>query len=411
MKLYIWLCFALALLVGCRQPSEAPVKPAVDATRARPQLADIPESVRAPALVFARQQANISARLTAPIRKLLAGKGSRVAAGQLLAELDQRDLVAQREEAEAALTDAEANLQKGSAGTLPSDIERARGQAATTEAALRQAQKIYDRRRHLFEQGAIPQRELLVSETDLAQARANYEVATRTLDLLRNQSRDKEILMAKSRAAQARARLAWVRAQLEFAEIRSPFDGAITEQFLYPGDMARPDQPLFTVVDLSAAIARAQIPDAEAAAVRPGQACTFTSSDGGGASQGGRITVVNQAVDPARRTIEAWCEIPNPRQTLRAGQFGQVTVITGVIPKSIVVPVAAVQFVEGASRSVVMVAGETGLALKREVETGQIFDGKVQVSKGLQAGEAVIIEGAYGLQEGTRIHVVGDRAR
>jgi len=86
-------------------------------------------------------------------------------------------------------------------------------------------------------------------------------------------------------------------------------------------------------------------------------------------------------------------------------------VITGVIPKSIVVPVAAVQFVEGASRSVVMVAGETGLALKREVETGQIFDGKVQVSKGLQAGEAVIIEGAYGLQEGTRIHVVGDRAR
>ena len=208
-------------------------------------------TVRGPAFVFAREQANISARITAPIRKLLARKGDNVAAGQVLAQLDNRDLLAQRDEAAAAVTDAEANLQRVTSGTLPTDIERARGQAASAEAALNQAQKFYDRRRQLFEQGAIPQRDLLLSETELAQAKANHEVAKRALDLLQNQSRDKDILMAKSKVEQAQARLSLVKAQLDFAEIRSTSAGTITEQFMFPGDMAKPDAPIFTVMDLA----------------------------------------------------------------------------------------------------------------------------------------------------------------
>lgn len=395
--------------MGCGPHEDAAPKLIVDVKVARAELAEVSMTVHGPAFIFAREQANIGARITAPIRKLLVRKGDNVAAGQVLAQLDNRDLLAQRAEAVAAVTDAGANLQRVASGTVPTDIERARGQAASTEAALNQAQKFYDRRRQLFEQGAIPQRDVLLSETELAQAKANQEVAKKALDLLQNQSGDQEIRMARSKVGQAQARFSLTKAQLEFAEIRSSSAGTVTEQFLFPGDMAKPDAPIFTVMDLSVAVARVQLSESDAAGVRVGLPCAFTPADAAGTSFAGRISVVNQAVDPARRTVESWCEIPNPQRALRSGAFAQVAIVTGVTPNSVVVPVAAVQFVEGSKKGVVMVAGEKSLAVKKDVETGEVFDGKVQIKTGLKAGDSVIVQGGYGLVEGTEIRVPGDK--
>ncbi len=400
-------CFLISLLAlaGCSQHEEAPPKPVVAVKVAPAEVADVKITVSGPAFLFGREQANLSARVTAPIKRLLVRKGDRVSAGQVLAELDNRDLLAQRDEAAAAVTDAEANLQRVAAGTLPADIERARGQLAAAEAALRQAEKFYERRRQLYQQGAIPQRDLVLTETELAQAKANHQVAQKSLDLLLNQSRDREILMAKSKVEQARARLALVKAQLEFTEVRSPTAGSVTEQFIFPGDMAKPDSPIFTVVDLSVAVARAQIPETEAGAVRSGAACVFSPADNPGRAFHGRVTVVNHAVDPAKRTVESWCEIPNGNHALRAGAFGQVQIVTGTAPKSVVVPLPAVQFVEGTNKGVVMVAGDKDMAVKKEVETGAVFEGKVQIKSGVSAGERVVVQGGYGLPEGTQLKI------
>jgi RND family efflux transporter MFP subunit len=189
---------------------------------------------------------------------------------------------------------------------------------------------------------------------------------------------------------------------LDFAQIRSPFAGTITEQFMFPGDMAKPDAPMFTVMDLSVAVARAQVPDAEAGAIRSGEPCTFSPTDGG-AAYDGRVTVVNQVVDPQRRTIETWCEIPNPKRALRGGTFGQAMIVTGSAPHSVVVPLTAVQFLEGTKKGFVMAVGGKSAAMKKEVETGEVFDGKVQIKSGLDAGVSVIVQGGYGLPEGTEI--------
>ncbi len=405
MKTYYLLLSPILFLAGCTTHEEEPPKPVVAVKTAKAEAADVKITVRAPATVFAREQANINSRVTAPIRKLLVRKGDNVAAGQVLAQLENRDFLAQRDEAAAGVTDAEANLKRVTSGTLPSDIERARGQAAGADASLNQAQKFYDRRKQLFDQGAIPQRDVQLSETELAQAKANSEVSRKTLDLLQTQSREQDILMAKSKLEQARARLSLIKTQLEFAEIRSSFAGTITEQFMYPGDMAKPDAPIFTVMDLGVAVARAQLPESEAAGVRSGAPCTFTPADGGGASFDGRISIVNQAVDPGRRTIETWCEIANTKRTLRSGAFGQVQIVTGTAAGSVIVPVAAVQFVEGAKKGIVMIAGSKGTAEKKDVETGEVFDGKVQIKSGISAGDAVIVEGGYGLPDGTKIEL------
>ena len=398
-------CFCV-FLAACSRENETKPEPVVEVKAARTEVADLDVTVHAPAAVFPRQQANIASRVTSPIRELRARKGDSVSAGQILAVLENRDVRAQQQEALAALEDATAQLQKISTGTLPTDIERARGQLATAEAALNQARKIYDRRAELFKLGAIPARDLLVSQTELANANANHEVARRSLELLETQSREKDIRIAESRVAQARARLAQVEALLQFTELRAPFAGTITEQLLYPGDMAKPETSLFTVMDLAVAVARAQVPEAETREIRLKQRCDFVPADSKDKKFGGKVSVVNKAVDPARRTVEVWCDLQNPDRWLRAGVFGAVDIVTGTAPKSILVPQSAVQFVEGTRSGAVLVVDGKRVAHKREVETGMISQGKVQIRSGLRAGELVVVEGGYGLPDGTEVRIL-----
>ena len=403
MKRNCWLLAVLLCFAGCgkKEEEEAKPKPLVSVKVAAAETADIRLSVKAPASLWPREQANISARITAPIRELRAHKGDTVSKGQVLAVLEDRDLAAQREESAAAVTDAEANLQKTTGGSLPTDIERARGQVETTEAALNQAQKVYERRSELFKQGAIPGRDLLQSQTELAQAKTNADVAKKSLELLRTQSGEKDVAIAHSKVAQAKAHLNAAQAQLQFTELRSPFAGTVTEQLLYPGDMAQPGSPVFTVMDLAVVNARAQVPEDQLSRVRTGQPCQFVSGDAAEPA-GGRVTLINKAVDAQRRTVEVWCEIPNAGGKLRANIFGEVSIFVGNSP-GVVVPQPAVQFNEGTRTGIVMVVDDKKIAHKREIEAGEVRDGKVQIAKGVKAGEKVIVEGAYGLPDGTEI--------
>ncbi|MGJ5815575.1 efflux RND transporter periplasmic adaptor subunit [Paludibaculum fermentans] len=392
-----------------KHEEEEAVKPLVQVSVVQVERANLAVSVQAPASVFAREQANLAARLTAPIRELRVHKGDMVAAGQVLARLDDRDLKAQRDEAAAAVADAQATLEKTTGSTLPTDIERARGQVATAQAALNQAQKFYDRRRQLYEQGAIPQRDLVMAETDLAQAKTAYEVAQKSRALLEGQSKERDITIARSRLEQAKAHLTLVETQLQFAEIRSPFGGFVVEQFVFPGDMAKPDTPMFTVADLSTAVARAQVPAGSAGGLKVGQRCVFTASDRPEQKMDGRITVVNQAVDAARRTVETWCEISNGKHALKAGEFGGLSVVTGQLEQIPWVPLKAVQFEEGTRKGMVLVV-EQKKAKWREVETGPTIEGKVPILSGLKGGEIVIVDGGYGLVDDTAVEIVAPKA-
>ena len=389
---------------GCGAKTEEK-KPAPVATVKVAQVdeRDVDLTIQAPATVFAREQANISSRITAPILEIAVRKGDRVTKGQVLVRLDNRDLLAQKREIAGLVAEAESNLEKLRTGTIPGDIERAKGQVMTTQAALSQAEKFYERRKQLFDQGAIPNRDLLISQTDLATAKANNEVARQALSLLEKQSSGRDIQIMQSRLEQARGRLASVEAQISFEELRSPFAGFITEQFVFPGDMAQPAVPMFTVADLSVAIARTQVPESDARAVRVGAACRMMPQDRKGSSFPGTVSVVNQSVDAARRTVEVWCEIPNGKGDLRAQAFGTVEIAVGRLTHAFTVPLAAVHFEEGSRNGHVMVVGSDKKASKRPIEAGATTEGRVPILKGLKAGETVIVEGGYGLPDGIEV--------
>ena len=395
--------FGVLLLLGCSGPDDTIPKQLVAVKVVRAERFDVRLTVRAPATLFPREQASLAARTASPIREMRARKGDNVAAGQVLAVLENHDLQAQRQEAEAVVMEAQANLERISSGTVVADVERARGQVAMAEAGLNQAQKNYERREELFTQGAIPQRDLLFSQTELAQAKTAFDVARKTQELLERQSSGREIRQAESRLAQAKAHLQLIEAQLQYTELRSPFAGSITEQFLYPGDMAKPETPIVTVMDLSKVVARAQVPEEQTGPIQIGQQGFFSPSGQEKGPFEGRINLVNKAVDPIRRAVEVWCEISNQSNQLRAGEFGTLSIITGAAPQSIVVPLAGIQFIGGTHEGWVMVVDEKHIAHKVPITAGESFNGKAQIKLGLKGKELVVVEGGYGLSEGTEV--------
>jgi HlyD family secretion protein len=402
----VLLCLTLTACGGGAGKEEEAPKPTVNVKLGKAEQKTLDVTVSAPATIFPRAQASIASRVTVPIRALRVRKGDSVASGQVLAELDNRDATAQREDARAQMADADATLQKMQSGTVPADIDRARGQLEVAQAALNQAQKNFDRRSQLFNQGAIPNRDLLQAETDLAQAKTNADVSKRALDLLQNQTTGRDIRSAQARLDSAKAKLDLAETQLQFTDIRAPFPGTITDQAMYPGDMANPGNPIFQIMDLSTVTARAQIPDTAAAAVRDGQACTFSPADNSKAAFPGHISVVNRTVDPQRRTVEAWCEIANGDRKLQGNVFGNVSIKTGRLSNATVVPLSAVQFNEGTRTGSLLVVDGNMIAHLRDVEAGETVAGVVPILKGVEPGETVVIEGGYGLPDKTQVQTV-----
>ena len=410
------LC-ALLVLSGCSKKEEAEPKAVAEVKTDQAVVEDVEETISGPAALFPLQQSGAAARTAAPISQLLVKKGDTVKAGQTLAILEARDVVAAKDEAAAAVVEAEANLQKIVAGTLPSDLERARGQLTAAQAAYHQAEVIYERRKGLFKDGAIPQRDLLVSETEVATTKANYDVAKLAYDLLKKESNERDIQMAKSHLAQAKARLAGAEAQFSYTRITAPFAGTVTDQFMFAGDMARPDAPVFQISDLSKDVARAQIPESDAGPIQIGQSCRFipgTTAAGEGedakpAPIQGKVISVNRAADQARRSIEVWCEIGMPPASLHPGTYGDVAIVTGKL-RGVTVPREALQFNEGTRTGWVM-AVDGKVVHKRDVQTGVVSAERVHIVKGLNAGETVVTEGVYGLADGGAITLASDKPK
>jgi RND family efflux transporter MFP subunit len=168
--------------------------------------------------------------------------------------------------------------------------------------------------------------------------------------------------------------------------------------------MANPGAPLVTVMDISAVVARVNVPIAQASAIKVGQPATIVLVDTK-ESFPAKVTVVSPASDPASTTVQVWAEAQNPGERLKPGAGVRLEVIAEEIKNALVVPPAAILPGEEGGQAVLVVDAESVTHL-RKVEIG-IRDGdKVQVLNGVRPGESVVIVGGLGVEDKAKVLVV-----
>lgn len=359
------LFIAMFILTAChRAGEESEPKPVVSVRVAKATIEPIAQPIETVGTIAARQEATISPKISGQITQMPLLKNRAVHRGEVLAVIESRDLAAQRDEASAAVTTA-------------------REAVAPAEAALENTRRTYERRKALYEKGGISKKELEASQLDVVTAEG-------------------AVAAAKSHVNESVHHLGSLDAQSGYSTIRAPFDGVITEQFQYQGDFAAAGAKLLTIVDASNLIVKAPLSVEAAARVHAGDAATIDPDDLPGVSLPGRVELVGQSADPQSRAVELWIPLRDPR--LRANSAARVTVASSGVASAVVVPTSAVTLdATNANSGTVLVVDAQSIAHEVHVTIGAHTRDRTQITSGLRGGESVVIEGNYGLPDGTKV--------
>jgi RND family efflux transporter MFP subunit len=392
----------LLLSAGCSK-DKGDKEPTVSVQVAPVEKTTIQHVVKTQAILFPKQQAAIVSKISAPVQKFLIKRGSPVHKGQLLAVLENRDLSAAAQDTQGAFSQAQATYATTTAAGVPEEMQKAEADAQQAKKALDAQEKVYQNRQQLYEQGALPRKELDQSGVEVTQARNQYAITQRHLDTLQAVGKQQELKAAAGQLESAKGKYMGAAAQLSYSEIRSPIDGVVTDRPLYPGEMAAAGTAIVTVMDVSSVIAKAHIPQADAALLKVGDKGTMTVP-GPDEPVEGTVTVVSPALDPNSTTVEVWLEAKNPKQQLKPGTSVQLSLTAKTVKDALVVPAAAV-ITAADGTTVVMVAGSDGKAHQKAVKLGIKQDDDVQILEGVSAGDKVVSTGAYGLPDTTKIKI------
>jgi HlyD family secretion protein len=385
---------------GCAKKESAP-EVQVEVQAAHPTQGPIAAHITADAVLAPLAQAAIAPKISAPVREFYVQRGSRVKAGELLATLENRDLTAAVLDNEGSYTAAKAVYDASTRAQVPEDYQKAELDFAQAKANLDLNQSIVNSRKQLFAEGAIPGRDLDTATAALVQAQAAYDTAKKHLESMKTVSHEAALKEAQGQLASAKGKYMGAEAQASYSEIHSPINGVVTDRSLFAGETPAASTPLLTVMDTSAMLAKIHISELLAQRLQLGDAASITVP-GFDDPVPAKVSLISPALDPGSTTVEVWLRIENKNGMLKVGTPVHTAISSKTIQSALKVPVAAILTAQDGSESV-MVVGADGVAHKRPVEVGIQDAGEVQITNGLSQSDLVINEGAYGLDDGTKV--------
>ncbi len=347
-RVHVVLSAIIALaLCACGPSREAPLKVAQPVTVETVLLTrgDIARSVTLPTFrILAYQEATLYAKVSGYLKTLTVDKGDAVKEGQLLAEIEVPELLA--DEAQ---------------------------YSAETEVARLNYERMTQARR-----------------------RAPDLVVPQTVDDLRGQW---EV---------ARAKLQRTQTLLQYARITAPFAGVITARFVDPGAFipaatsgtSAQSAALLTLMDFSRLRVQVFVPEPEVPFITNGVPVQVTVEELPGRPFSGSVTRFAYALDEATKTMLTEIELPNPTGELRPGMYASVQLEVERKAEAFLLPAAAV-LTEKAGSFVFLV--RDGKAKKTRVRTGFSDRVNVEITEGVEPGQPVILAHNQTLSDGQAV--------
>lgn len=310
--------------------------------------------VRLPGTIQANQNrlTHVGPRIQGRVVALSAALGDRVKSGMTLAMIDSPEL-----------------------GQAESDFVTARAKFVVAE-------KAYERAKTLLEGKVIGTGEFQRREGDYLASKAEAQAAEDRLRLLGLE--DPEIANVGGNRS--------VRSQVA---ITAPLSGTVIARDVTLGEVVEPAKALFTIADLSALWGVADISERDLPTVKKGLPAKVSVSAYPNEVFSGKVTYISDTLDPSSRTAKVRVEINNDRGTLKPEMFATFTILTEETEGVLSIPEHAVQ--RDGRTTIVFVSKDGGFE-KRPVVLGPEQQGYYPIQSGLQAGERVVIKGAFVLK-------------
>lgn len=265
-----------------------------------------------------------------------------------------------------------------------------------------------------FQEGQLVRKGDKLVSLDAAEVEAQLTSAIAAANLNRSRlKRAEELFEKKFISAQAldearenlnqtNAREAEIRAKLAKTVIRAPFEGVTGLRQVSPGAYAKAGQDVARLEGIGTLKLDFRVPEAYLRQIRTGQVLTVVVDAYPGESFSGSIYAIEPAVDEATRTVLLRARLPNPGVRLKPGMFARVSLVLAQRENALVVPEQAI-VPRGDGRFVFRVVD--GKAVLTKVETGLRRPGEVEISAGLEAGQAIVADGQLRLQDGAAVSV------
>jgi multidrug efflux pump subunit AcrA (membrane-fusion protein) len=329
--------------------------------------------------------------------------GDQVRAGQVVARLDDVELVSRAHEAQAMRATAEATRAQMDAeiGAARQGVTQAEKELTSMEAELAYARAVAARGAQLLAVGAISKQEhenersietSLEAKRDAARARIEMARAMET-------SARRKLEAAESSVAQAGAAARTAQIVRDYVTIVAPSSGYVAKRLVAPGVLVQPGTPILKLTRIDRVRLQANVGEKDVASIKLGSPVTVTAATSGPPLTI-PVTAVFPFVDAGARTAVVEALVDNGDRRFLPGQYVTLRFSTGEHPGAVIVPRAAVARL-GGQGTVWVVEGDR--AQPRAVTTGLENTERVEVTSGLAGGERVVARGHEALYAGARI--------
>lgn len=327
------------------------------------------QTITLPASVEAIERATLYAKVSGYVQWIKVDKGDRVKKGEVLAQLEVPEVEKENQSAQAAVAESQA------------DYERAEADASLKQLTFRRTKGVRD-----SEPTVVSPQEVDVAQTASETAAGNAR-------------------LAKARLDKAHAELAKLRVLADFAKVRAPFDGVVTERFVDPGALIQAGanssgNPIVTVANIDQVRVYISVPEVDVFEMRRGITAKVQLDAFPGGPLTGRVTRFADAVDPQSRTMKTEIDLRNPNHRILPGMFGTVTVEFSSDPNAVFLPDQTVHQDSAGKKFLYVV--ENDRLRRLTIETGRDNGTETQVF-GLRGEEAIVLSGGETLAEGTRV--------
>ena len=422
------LCFVLLLgLQGCEKNVDS-APPQQDAVKQVKMLTITGISQKSqkrelPGKTKAAQEAELAFRVAGPLVELNVIEGQAVKKGELLARIDPRDFETTVMQAAASLQATRAELKAMKIGARPEQIQQFKANVQARRAELQEVKSQYSRYQQLYKDKVISKQQLDTIQAKYNVAQSQLESAQQQLKEGQKGSRQEDIEAQESQVQLLDAKLSDARNKLSDTELRAPFDGYIARTYVENFEDVQAKQPILSMQDLSQIEILVNIAETDVGIAQQSGLTIkeFTESLGGivatfpaypGREFPVQLKSYETEADSITQTFQTTFIMPQPEDaTINPGMnvtiSGYIDSLTGNTSE-ILVPAGAVFADSSGTPNVWVVTPETMQVASRQVQTGVIQHENIQILKGLNTGEGIVISAVQMLREGMKVKQMTD---